>query len=216
MKTAPQYTLGEEIANGATHGIGILLSIAGLAVLVTLAALRSDAWAVVGAAIFGSTLILLYSTSTLYHSFRDETLKRFLRKCDHAAIFLLIAGSYTPFMLVNLRGAWGWSIFGVVWGLALVGIVLKFWFTGRFRLLSTLIYVGMGWLIVIAIKPMLASVTPVGMWLLLAGGLCYTGGAVFYLLKKMPYHHAVWHGFVMAGSICHYFAIMNAIIPAAA
>lgn len=213
--TPAQYTVGEEIANSATHGLGILLSIAGLAVLVTLAALRSDAWAVVGAAIFGASLILLYSTSTLYHSFRNEALKRFLRKCDHAAIFILIAGSYTPFMLVNLRGPWGWSLFGVVWGLALAGVALKFWFTGRFKLLSTLLYIGMGWLIVIALKPMLASVTPAGMWLLLAGGLCYTGGAAFYMMKKLPYHHAIWHGFVMAGSICHYFAIMYAIIPPA-
>lgn len=216
MAKAPaQYTLGEEIANSTTHGVGLLLSIAGLAVLVTLAALRSDAWAVVGAAIFGSSLILLYTTSTLYHSFTNERVKYFLRKCDHAAIFILIAGSYTPFMLVNIRSALGWSLFGVVWGLALVGIILKFWLTGRFRLLSTLIYVGMGWLIVIALQPMLANVTPAGMWLLFIGGLCYTGGAVFYMMKKLRYHHAIWHAFVMAGSICHYFAIMYAIIPPA-
>ncbi|MDR2982234.1 MAG: hemolysin III family protein [Puniceicoccales bacterium] len=212
-KVHTQYTIGEEIANSTTHGIGILLSIAGLAVLVTMAALYSDAWAVVGASIFGSTLILLYSSSTLYHSFRNEKIKRFLRKCDHAAIFLLIAGSYTPFLLVNLRGPWGWSLFGVIWGMAVVGIVLKFWFTGRFRLLSTLIYIGMGWLVLIALKPMLESVSPAGMWLLFAGGLCYTGGAGFYMMKKVKYHHAIWHGFVMAGSICHYFAVLCAIIP---
>lgn len=207
--TAAQYTPREELANALTHGLGLLLSIAGLVLLVTISALRSDAWAVTSTAIFGTTLVLLYTTSTLYHSFRRESLKRLLRKLDHAAIFLLIAGTYTPFLLISLRGAWGWSLFGVVWGLAVVGVALKFWFTGRFRLLSTLIYVGMGWLVIVAIRPLIHALPAGGLWLLFAGGFCYTGGAVFYLMKRVPYHHAVWHLWVLAGSACHWAAVFG-------
>ncbi|MDR2981208.1 MAG: hemolysin III family protein [Puniceicoccales bacterium] len=184
-KTCEQYTLGEEYWHSATHGVGILLSIAGLAALVRQAVLHGDTWCVVGVCIFSSTLILLYSSSTLYHSFHNKQIKRFLRKCDHAAIFLLIAGTYTPFLLVNLRGAWGWSLFGVIWSMALVGIILKFWFAGQFHLASTINYISMGWLALIALKPMLESVSASGMWLLFAGGLCYTGGATFYMMKKV-------------------------------
>ncbi|HNC24703.1 MAG TPA: hemolysin III family protein [Opitutaceae bacterium] len=207
--TASQYTPREELANALTHGIGLLLSIAGLVLMVTYSALRSDAWAVTSTAIFGATLVLLYTTSTLYHSFRREDLKRMMRKFDHAAIFLLIAGTYTPFLLISLRGPWGWSLFGVVWGLAAVGVALKFWFTGRFRLLSTLIYIGMGWLVIIAFRPLIHSLPAGGLWLLFAGGLCYTGGAVFYLMKRVPYHHAVWHLWVLAGSACHWAAVFG-------
>lgn len=212
MNKASLYSPGEELANSITHGLGLVLSIAGLCVLVTLAALQADAWAVVSSAIFGATLVMLYTSSTLYHSFRSERAKLLLRKFDHAAIYLLIAGTYTPFMLVNLRGPWGWSIFGVIWGLALIGIILKFWFTGRFRVISTLCYVAMGWLIVIATKPLLTAVPKPGLWLLLAGGLCYTGGTLFYLWKSLRFHHAVWHLFVLAGSICHYFAVLRSAI----
>jgi len=143
-------------------------------------------------------------------------LKARWRKIDHAAIFVLIAGSYTPFLLVNLRGPWGWSLFGIVWGLAAAGMVLKFWFTGRFRFASTLLYLGMGWLLVVATRPLLTVVPPTGLWLLLAGGLCYTGGTVFYLWKSRRYHHAVWHGCVLAGSICHFFAVLRSVVPPAA
>ncbi|MDR2862883.1 MAG: hemolysin III family protein [Puniceicoccales bacterium] len=208
-----QYSPGEEIANSVSHGIGIALSIAGLSVLVTFAAIHGDVWSVVSTAIYGASLVVLYSTSTLYHSFRMPSLKQVLRKFDHAAIFFLIAGTYTPFMLGPLRGPLGWSIFGVIWGLALVGIVLKFWFTGRFRALSTGIYIGMGWLIIIAIKPLFAAMTLPGIWLLVAGGLCYTGGVVFYTCRRIPYHHAIWHAFVLFGSVCQYFAVMDTVIP---
>jgi hemolysin III len=205
------YTRGEELANVLTHGIGAALSVAGLAVLVTLTSLHGDAWRVTATAIFGATLVLLYTSSTLYHSFRGEPLKRLLRKFDHASIFLLIAGTYTPFLLVNLRGPWGWSLFAVIWTLAIVGVVLKFWLAGRFRLASTLLYVGMGWLVVIAARPMLRVMPTHALWLLLAGGLTYTGGTVFYLWKRLPYHHAIWHLFVLGGSACHFFAVLAAV-----
>jgi hemolysin III len=169
--------------------------------------LNGDAWSITAMAIFGATLILLYGASTLYHAIPVPTWKPLLRKLDHASIFLLIAGTYTPFTLVNLRGPWGWSLFGVVWGVALAGVVLKFFFAGRFRLVSTAAYVLLGWLVVIAVKPMLASVPPTALWLLLAGGLSYTGGAVFYLWRRLPYHHAIWHVFVLGGSVCHYLAV---------
>lgn len=216
MSETSDHCPREEFANAVTHGIGVVLSVSGLAVLVTSACLRGDPWRIVSAAIFGGALVLLYTASTLYHSFRRTDVKRRLRKLDHAAIFLLIAGTYTPFMLVNLRGAWGWSLFGVVWGLGAVGIALKFRFAGRFRLVSTLIYLGMGWLVVIAAVPLLRQVPATGLWLLLAGGLCYTGGAGFYLWRRLPYHHAVWHLFVLAGSACHFFAVWAAMMTPAA
>jgi len=209
------YTTGEERANVLTHGLGVALSVTGLTVLVTLAGLRGDAWRVTATAIFGATLVLLYTSSTLYHGFRNEATKRLLRKFDHAAIFLLIAGTYTPFLLVNLRGPWGWSLFGVIWTLAVAGIALKFWFTGRFRLGSTWLYLGMGWLVMIALRPMVATVPSGALWLLLAGGLSYTLGTVFYLWKRLPYHHAIWHLFVLGGSGCHFFAVLVAVIPPA-
>jgi hemolysin III len=213
--TAVAYTPAEEQANVLTHGIGLALSVAGLAVLVTLTGLRGGVWEVTSTAIFGATLVLLYTSSTLYHCFRAEQVKRFLRKIDHAAIFLLIAGTYTPFLLVNLRGPWGWSLFGVIWALAITGVVLKFWFTGRAKVLSTLLYLAMGWLVVIAINPLRQSVAPAGLWLLLAGGLSYTLGTVFYLWRRLPYHHAVWHLFVLGGSVCHFFAVFVAVVPSA-
>ncbi len=212
MSDVTRYTPREEIANAGTHGLGLALSVAGLVLMVVRAARHSDAWAVTSSAIFGATLVLLYTTSTLYHSFSGEELKRLLRKFDHAAIFLLIAGTYTPFLLVSLRGPWGWSLFGVVWGLAAVGVALKFWFTGRFRVLSTLIYIGMGWLVLAAFRPLLAALPRGGLVLLLAGGLCYTGGAAFYLWKRLPYHHAVWHLWVLAGSGCHWASVFLYVI----
>lgn len=215
MSVAATYSPREELANVVTHGIGLVLSIAGLALMVTYAGLRGDAWTVTSTAIFGATLVLLYTTSTLYHSARDEQRKVLLRKFDHAAIFLLIAGSYTPFLLVSLRGPWGWSLFGVVWGLAVVGVALKFWFTGRFRVLSTLIYIGMGWLVMAAFRPLMAALPSGGLWLLLVGGLCYTGGAAFYLWKSLPFHHAVWHLWVLAGSACHWAAVFFYVQPRA-
>jgi hemolysin III len=210
MSTAT-YTREEEIANCLTHGVGLLLSIAGLIVLVTFVALRSDAWAVTSGAIFGVSLVVLYASSTLYHSLRATRPKHVARVVDHVAIFYLIAGTYTPFMLVNLRGPWGWSLFGVVWALAIGGTVLKLFFTGRFRVLSTLIYLFMGWIIMVAIKPLVEALPRGSLIMLFAGGLAYSLGTVFYLWKRLPYHHAVWHLFVLAGSICHFFAVLGSI-----
>lgn len=207
------YSVGEEIANSITHGIGALLSIGGLAVMVVFASLRGDAWHIASCSIFGTTLILLYVASTLYHSIPLPNIKGILRTIDHSAIYLLIAGTYTPFMLVNLRGPWGWSLFGIIWGIAVTGIILKTTSLGRRPGFSLGLYLLMGWIIVIAIKPMLAVLDQGGFELLLLGGLTYTGGVVFYAWKKLPYNHAIWHLFVMAGSCFHFFAILFYVIP---
>lgn len=212
---ATAYTPREELANSLTHGLGAGLSVAGLVLLIVRSAQHGNTWHVVSTAIFGASLLLLYTASTLYHSLRGERLKQVLQKFDHAAIFLLIAGTYTPFVLVTLRGPWGWSLFGVVWGLAVAGVTLKFWLAGRFRLASTIIYLAMGWLVMVAIKPLVAALPAGGLQLLIAGGLCYTGGAAFYLWKRLPYHHAIWHVFVLAGSACHWAAVFFYVVPAA-
>ena len=209
------YPPREELANRLTHALGAAFSLAGLVLLVVFSARHGDAWQVVSTAIFGTTLVLLYSSSTLYHSFRNERLKGRLQKFDHAAIFLLIAGTYTPFVLVTLRGPWGWTLFGVVWGLAVAGVALKFRFAGRYKLVSTLIYVGMGWLVIVALKPLSAALPAAGLKLLVAGGLCYTGGAVFYLWHRLPYHHAIWHLFVLGGSACHWAAVFFYVVSRA-
>lgn len=211
--THPEYTIGEEIANSITHGIGVALSIAGLVVLVVMAALHGDAWQVVSCAIYGASMIMLYTASTLYHSFQNPNVKRIMRILDHSSIYLLIAGTYTPFTLISLRGPWGWSLFGVVWGLALTGIVFKLYFTGRFNKASTIIYVLMGWIAVIAIKPMIDIIPFGGLALLFGGGMSYTLGVIFYVWKKMPYHHAVWHLFVLGGTVLHFFAILFFVLP---
>lgn len=213
MAAVDTYTPGEELANSVTHGIGIVLSLAGLVLLTTFSSLHGDPWLITGTTIFGVTLVALYTASTLYHSFRSVAVKHVLRKFDHAAIFLLIAGTYTPFLLVTLRGPWGWTLFGVIWGLAIAGIALKFWFAGRFKVGSTLVYIAMGWLVLTVLRPLLAVLPREGFWLLLAGGFCYTGGAVFYLWKRLPYHHAVWHLWVMAGSLCHWAAVFFYVVP---
>ncbi len=209
------YPPREELANRLTHGLGAALSVVGLVLMVFYSGRQGDPWRVVSTAIFGAALVLLYTSSTLYHSFRSERVRQRLQKLDHAAIFLLIAGTYTPFLLVTLRGPWGWSLFGVVWGLAIAGIALKFWFAGRFRLVSTLIYIVMGWLVLVVIKPLMAALPAGGLRLLVVGGICYTGGAVFYLWKRLPYHHAVWHLFVLGGSACHWTAVFVYVVPVA-
>ncbi|NUM82266.1 hemolysin III family protein [bacterium] len=207
------YSKGEEIANSLTHGLGVLLSIAGLIVLVIYATINGTAIHVVSASIFGSTLILLYTASTLYHSFQSPRAKRVMRILDHSGIYLLIAGTYTPFTLISLNGAWGWSLFGVVWGLALAGVIFKIFFTGRFSAVSTIIYLGMGWIAIVAIKPMLELIPTGGLLWILAGGLAYSFGVIFYAWKKLPYAHAVWHMFVLGGSVCHFFAVLLYVIP---
>jgi hemolysin III len=197
----------QELANAFTHGFGVLAALAGGAVLVTLASLGGDPWRIVGAAVFTATLVLLYSASTLYHAVRSPRAKRRLKVLDHASIYLLIAGTYTPFTLGGLRGGWGWSLFGVIWGLAVAGVVFKLFAAGRFPRASTAIYIGMGWLIVIAAGPMVRSLPPVVIAWLLAGGVAYTLGTVFYHNRRFTYSHAVWHLFVMAGSACHAVAV---------
>jgi hemolysin III len=211
--TGNRYSLGEEIAHAVTHGIGIILSVAGLALLVTFASLNGDVWHITSCSIYGATLILLYTTSTLYHGIPMPRIKRLLRRFDHAAIFLLIAGTYTPFTLVNMRGGWGWTLFGLVWGIAVVGILLELFRSRRLKCLSLALYLGLGWLVMIAIKPLIDSVETGGLVLLLSGGLCYTLGVIFYIWKHMAYHHAVWHLFVMAGSVLHFFSVFFYVVP---
>jgi hemolysin III len=211
----PFYTLGEEITHAVTHGLGLLLSIGGLAILVAAASVRGDAWHVVGCAVFGTTLVLLYAASTLYHGIHSRRAKRVLRQLDYAAIFLLIAGTYTPFTLVSLRGGWGWTLLALVWGLALLGIALQVTIPSRARRLSVPIYLAMGWLVVIAIEPLVRSVHPQGLLLLFLGGLAYTLGVVFFAWRRLPYNHAVWHVFVLAGSACHFSCVLGYVIPSA-
>ena len=202
----------EEIANTVTHAIGLLLAIAGLSVLVVFAALRGSAWHVVSSSVYGATLVMLYAASTIYHFVRAPRYKNKLRVLDHASIYLLIAGTYTPFMLVNLRGGWGWSIFGVVWGLAVAGVIFKLFTTGRFAGVSTALYLMMGWLVVIAAVPMIARVPTAGLIWLLIGGVSYSFGTYFFMRDHRPFHHAIWHLFVLGGSVCHWFAVSSAIL----
>ncbi|MFP7722104.1 PAQR family membrane homeostasis protein TrhA [Lysobacter sp. A3-1-A15] len=202
------HHLREELANALTHGLGAAAALAGGAVLVTLAALHGDGWQLAGAIVFAGTLLLLYLASTLYHAVRHPVLKGRLKVFDHCAIYLLIAGTYTPFTLVGLRGPWGWGLFAAIWTLAVAGVVFKLFFTGRFRGLSTGIYVAMGWLVLVAIKPLLASLDGWTFGWLLAGGVCYTFGTVFYHRPSVPYSHAIWHLFVVAGSVCHYVSVL--------
>jgi len=202
-----------ELANSVTHGAGLALSVAGCALLVTLAALRGNAWHIVACSVYGGTLVCLYGASTMYHSVRSKRWKKIWRIVDHSSIYLLIAGTYTPFMLVNLRGAWGWSLFGVVWGLAVAGILFKVWFVDKLPVASTVVYLLMGWLAVVAVKPLIAMVPIGGLLWILAGGLLYTAGVGFFAWQKLPYHHAIWHLFVIGGSVCHYFAVLYYVLP---
>jgi len=199
----------EEIANVLTHGAGTLASAVGAGVLLTVAAMQGDAWKVVSSAVFGATLVLLYAASTLYHAARTPAVKARLKVLDHCAIYLLIAGSYTPFALVGLRGGWGWSLFAVAWGLAAAGTVFKLFFIGRFPRLSTATYVGMGWLALVAIVPMIQRLPTATLAWMVAGGVTYTAGTVFYHSRRIPYAHAIWHVFVLGGSACHFAAVLT-------
>jgi len=205
----------EELANAITHGLGLALSVAGFGVLLWLAIIRGGAWHIAGCGVYGATLVVLYLASTLYHSSRGGRARRVLRILDHSAIYLLIAGTYTPFTLVNLRGAWGWSLFGVVWTLCGMGIVMKAFFIGRLPVLSTILYVAMGWLCLIAIKPLFTLVPAGGIAWLLCGGVLYTSGVIFFGLNRLRFNHAIWHVFVLAGSICHYVAVLLYVLPRA-
>jgi hemolysin III len=191
----------------------VVLAIIGLVVLVARATLYGDIWHIVAVSVFGTTMVLMYTASTLYHSIPLPRAKRVLRIVDHSLIYFLIAGTYTPFTLVTLHGPWGWSLFGVTWGLALFGVVFKIFATGRFEKLSLAIYLGMGWCAIAAIKPILNTLPFPGLMLVLAGGLAYSGGVVFYVWERLRYHHAIWHLFVLAGSVLHFFAILLYVVP---
>ena len=215
MSTDRVVSLREELANAVTHGVGLLLSLIGMPILILAALDHGERATVIGASVFGATLIALYAASTLYHAIPHPTLKQKLRVVDHAAIYLLIAGTYTPFTLGVLRGTWGWTLFGIVWTLAALGVLFKVVFgSGAMAKVSTAIYVAMGWVIIIAIKPLMASMDHAGLMLLVAGGLCYTGGVIFYVDRRRAWTHPVWHLFVMGGSICHYFAVLWYAAPA--
>ena len=209
----PRYSFGDELASSIVHGVGIVLSIAGLATLVAFAALHGDALAVAACAVFGTSLVLLYTASTLYHSISLPAAKPALRAFDHIAIYVLIAGTYTPFTLIALPGAWGWSLFVAVWAMALAGSVLELGLLARYRRLAVLLYVGMGWIGMIAFRPLSAHLQAGGMLLLIGGGLAYTLGVPFYLWRRLPYHHALWHVFVLAGSVLHFLAVLLYVLP---
>lgn len=213
MSKLENESLIEELANGITHGIGLVLSVIGMITLVVLSVMRGNAWHIAGCTTFGVTLVLLYAASTLYHTFHTPRLKRILKILDHAAIYLLIAGTYTPFTLVNLRGFWGWTLFSIVWGLSVFGILWKLFHAERFQIISTLIYLAMGWVVLIAVKPVISAVPVSGIVWLVAGGLFYTIGVFFFAFNRLRYNHAIWHVFVMAGSICHYFAVLFYVLP---
>jgi len=214
MKTITQtYPFWEEFVNVLSHGVGLLLSIAALTLMVVFASLDGNAWHIVGAAIFGASLVVLYLASTLFHGVRKPDVRRWLNVFDHAAIYILIAGTYTPFLLVTLNGAWGWSLFGVIWGLAIAGVVFKIFFTGRFNAVSTIVYVLMGWLIVIAIVPLFENLPTAGLIWLVAGGISYSVGAVFFMFDRLPFNHAIFHFLVLGGSVCHFFAVFLYVIP---
>jgi hemolysin III len=212
METKPakpyrKLTTGEEIANSVTHGIGALLSIAALVVLVIVAVRHGDVWHIVSFSIYGSTLILLYLSSTLYHSFTGPRIKNLFARFDHISIFLLIAGTYTPILLTSMRGPWGWTLFGIIWGVALIGVVIRSIYLYRFRKLMVVVYVVMGWMFILAGKQIYLSLPSISLIFLVLGGLAYSIGVIFYMWRNLPYGHGIWHLFVLAGSALHFFAI---------
>jgi len=212
MSQSRAWTVGEEVAHSVTHGVGLLAALAGLVALVVLTAATRDPWRITSCLIYASTLVVLYAASTLYHALSGTRARQVFRVLDHSAIFLLIAGTYTPFALVSLRGPWGWTLLAIVWSLAVVGIAAKARFGARWPILSTALYIGMGWTVVIAVKPLVEHVPPAGIAWLVAGGLAYTGGVVFYAWTKLRYGHAIWHLFVLAGSVCHYIAVVLYVV----
>ncbi len=207
-----EFSLTEEIWHAITHGIGLALSIAALTIMVAYSSMSGSAISVLASVLFGTTLIILYGSSTLYHAITHHELKKKFQQFDHASIYILIAGSYTHVTLVSLGDTLGYSIFAVVWGVSLVGIYLKFAYPGRFEKLSLVLYLLLGWLIVIAIKPLFDVMEPGGLWLLLTGGLFYTFGVIFYVWDSLPFNHAIWHLFVMGGSISHFLMVLLYVI----
>ncbi len=210
---ARQYPKLEEILNIITHGLGLLLSIVALVILIVFSSLKGDVWHIVSFTVYGFSLVTLYLASTLFHSVKKQLLRNKLNVFDHASIYFLIAGTYTPFLLVTIRGAWGWSLFGVIWGLAIAGIIYKIFFTGKYDFISALFYVVMGWLIIIALKPMNENLSTDGLLWLLGGGVSYSIGVVFYLMNKLPYNHAIFHVWVLLGSFAHFMAVFWYVLP---
>ncbi len=202
------FSKGEEIANAITHGIGVILSIAGLVLLIVFSALNGSALHVVSFTIFGATMVILYTSSTLVHALPPGKAKDLFEIFDHSSIYLFIAGTYTPFTLLVIKGGLGWTMFGVIWGLALAGIVFKAYFVKKFLFTSTLLYLLMGWLVVLGWNRIVENIAYEGVVLLVAGGLCYTIGTIFYMWRAFKYHHMVWHLFVLAGTICHFFCVL--------
>ena len=213
MVQVKRYSAAEEKTNIISHAIGFFLSIAALVLMVVRASLYGNAWHIVGASIFGAGLMCLYAASTFYHSASCPTLRSRLRVVDHATIYVLIAATYTPFTLVTLNGWVGWLIFGVTWAMALAGIILKLFFTGKYDLLSTLMYVFMGWIIIFAIKPLVNNLPENGLWWLVAGGIAYTVGAILYSIKQIKFNHAIFHIFVLLGSFCHFVTVFSYVLP---
>jgi hemolysin III len=205
----------EELANCVTHGVGLALSLVGLVALVALAATRGGALHVASCVVYGASLVALYLSSTVYHGARSPRTKDIFRVFDHCCIYLLIAGTYTPFTLVTLRGAWGWTLFALVWTFAVVGIACRLMFGNRFRVVAVASYVLMGWLAVIAVKPIFETVPAGALLWIAAGGLAYTAGVAFFACKRVPHNHAIWHLFVLGGSVCHYLAVLLYVIPLA-
>jgi hemolysin III len=212
MSRARVWTLGEELAHSITHGVGLAAAVAGLIALVILTGATRDPWRIAACTIYASTLVLLYAASTLYHALSSTRARRVFQVLDHSAIFLLIAGTYTPFAIVLLRGPLGWTLLAIVWGLAMIGVTMKAVFGARWPVVSTALYICMGWTAVIAVKPIIAHVPPGAVLWLLAGGLAYTGGVVFYAWTRLRYSHAIWHLFVLAGSACHYVAVVLYVV----
>jgi len=208
-----QYSPIEEKININSHAIGFILSVVALVLLVAHASMHGDVWHIVSFSIFGTSLIILYAASTFYHSVKKPELRKRLKIIDHASIYVLVAGTYTPFTLVTLNGKLGWLIFGISWGLALTGIILKLFFTGKYNLISTSMYVFMGWVIVFAIKPLINNLPSEGFLWLLAGGISYTLGAIIYSIKKIKFNHAIFHMFVLTGSFCHFISVFFYVLP---
>ena len=208
MASTHVFSKEEEISNSITHGIGVILSIAALVVLIVFASLYGNVWHVVSFTLFGATMLLLYTSSTLLHALKPGRAKDFFEIMDHSSIYFFIAGSYTPFLLVAVQSATGWTLFGIVWGLAIAGTIFKAFFVKKFLFTSTLLYVVMGWLIVFVWNDLVAAIHPTSLILLIIGGLLYTVGAIFYIWKLFKHHHAVWHVFVLSATVCHFFAVL--------
>ncbi|MBY0206167.1 MULTISPECIES: PAQR family membrane homeostasis protein TrhA [Paenibacillus] len=213
MANTYTYSRREEVANAVTHGIGAALSVAALVLLIVFSSMKGTAWHVVSFTIYGITMLMLYTNSTLVHALKEGKAKDLFEFFDHSSIYLFIAGTYTPFLFVAVRGTLGWTLFGVIWGIALAGVIFKAFFTKKFLFMSTVFYIAMGWLIVIAWQPLVSAIPTGGIVLLVAGGLMYTLGTLFYVWRGFPFHHAIWHLFVLAGSILHFFAVLIYLTP---